>query len=356
MNKKLIALAVAGVISGYGAAANAAEVSGFAVVDYVLTDDDHEPAAGCTPAGSSTCENSKEGKFGVTSEIDVTATPTDGVTVRIDTDLELGTDAASGDSATVEQAYFAMDLAPVTVMAGVFNNPVGQEAEDIADWNFGTSSLIRSSMDHQTDLHGNNVVGAGVAGAVGPVTLMGALLNHIGDANGENSMALVANMSPISGLDLELGMVTQESNTNGVAGADNVGDVMDFNVTFSPAAVAGLTAGLDYASYDELIDTAYNLWGTYSIPGTKFSVGLRLEELSWASAGATSFADVERTSFNVAYKAAPNLKVSLEYADAEGVNCPPGGTCTGTTFFPLAGDVTGAQEEGLTKLKLVAKF
>ncbi len=354
MNKKLIALAVAGLVSGYGAAANAVEVSGFAVVDYVLTADQNEAVTPCAPAGASACENSKEGKFQVEAEIDVTATPTDGVTVRIDTDLALGTDAASGDSATVEQAYFAIELAPVTVIAGVFNNPIGQEAEDAADWNFGTSSMIRSSLDHQTDLNGNNVAGAAVVGAAGPVTVTAGLLNHLGDANGENSMALLVNASPISGLDLELGIVTQESNTNGVAGPDNVGDVMNFNVQYDVAPLAGLMVGLDYATYDEVIDTSYNLWTTYAIAGTKFSVGLRLEEMSWV--GTTATLDSERVSFNVAYKAASNLKVSLEFADAEGINCPVNTTCSGTMANGLASAVTGATEGALTKLKLTATF
>lgn len=366
MNKKLIALAVAGAITGYGAAANAADVSGFAVVDYVLTSDQTEPATGCDrTAAPGHCENTKEGKFGVTSEIDVTATPADGVTVRIDTDLELGdNNTGAGNSATVEQAYFAMDLAPVTVIVGAFNNPIGQEAEDIADWNFGTSSMIRSSLDNQTTLHGNNVAGAAVVGAAGPATITAGFLNHLGGANGENSMALLVNASPIPGLDVELGLVTQESEINGtnaVAGvdvADNVGDVMNFNVQYDVAPVAGLVVGLDYATYDELADTAYNLWGTFAIPGTKLTVGLRLEELSWATpAGDPTPIDSERMSFNIAYKAASNLKVSLEHADAEGIACPQNtvGNCAGTEYTNFAG-ATGAQEGALTKLKFTATF
>ena len=385
MNKKLIALAVAGAFAGYGAAANAAEVSGFAVVNYVLVDDAAEKASSCTPSGASSCANSKEGKFSTEAEVDISATPAEGVTVRVDTDLSLytgdrgsaldanddGTVSAgemadfkdtNSDTVTLEQAFFAWDLTHVTLIGGVFNNPIGQEAEDAADWNFATSSMIRKSLDNQTELNGNNVAGVAVAGAAGPVTLTGALLNHLGGANDENSLALVANYSPIAGLDLELGMVTQESETNGdTTAADNVGDVMNFNAQYDIAPVAGLTVGLDYTTYDKIADTAYNIWGTYAIPGTKFSVGLRLEQFGWE----TPANDVERTSFNVAYKAASNLKIYLDVSDASGAGClasaptPAAGTGCNLDFGGddgLARVITGAQTDVLTKVKLVATF
>jgi len=369
MNKKLIALAVAGVISGYGAAANAATtVSGFAVVDYVLTKDASGAANGCTPTASLTCNNSSEGKFGAEGEVDVIHQATDSVTVRMDVDLSLaGTDGAA-DSADLEQVFFAWDLAPVTLIAGVFNNPIGQEAEDSADWNFVTESMIRSALDNQTALHGNNVAGLAVAGAVGPVTLTGALLNHISSTNNgneENSIALVANYSPVPGLDLELGTVTQESETDGittVGDVENVGDVMNFNAQYALPMVAGLTVGLDYATFDEIVDTSHNLWAQYAIPNTKFSVGVRLEELSWvAYGGATAANEVERTSFTASYKAANNLKIALEVSDGDGAGClasapavPAGTGCN--LDHANANAITGVSTDAMTKLKFVATF
>jgi len=388
MNKKLITLAVAGAFTAYGAAANAAEISGFAVIDYNLVDDKGEKAPNCTPATDSSCKNSKEGKFGAEAEIDVIHKMTDNVTVRVDTDLDLYTGGASNaldsnedgtlsaaelaaatdtnsDTVALEQAFFAWDLAPVTLIGGVFNNPIGQEAEDSADWNFVTSSTIRSALDNQTALNGNNVAGVAVSGAAGPVTITGAYLNHISGTDGgneENSLALVLNASPIAGLDLEFGLVTQESDTDADAVADNAGDVIDFNAQYAFPMVSGLTVGLDYATFDKIADAAYNLWGLYSIPGTKFSVGLRLEEFSWeAPASGQAATDVERASFYASYKAADNLKISLEVSDGDGAGClasaaavPAGTGCN--LDSALAYDVTGVQTDALTKLKFIATF
>lgn len=357
MNKKLIALAVASVFAGYGAVSNAATVSGFALADYTLTNDSAAPTTPCTPSGDQPCLNSKEGKFVVDAEIDITATPADGVTVRVDTDLKQTTNAGAGSAASLEQAFFAWDLAPVTLVGGIFNNPIGQEAQDAPDWNFVHRSQIHASLDHQTALYGNNVSGVAVAGDVGPVTITGAYLNDIGEANEENSLALVLNSSPIAGLDLEFGLVTHDEDTDGVSTtAETVGDVMDFNVQYAPAAVAGLAVGLDYASYDKIADTAYNLWGTYAIPSTHFSVGVRLESFSWESAGATSYQDTETTTFQVAYHAASNLHIALEVRDTEGANCPVNATCTGVNYNGFANAMTGAKEDGQVTLELLATF
>ncbi len=355
MNKKLISLAVASVFAGYGAVASAATVSGFTDMYYTITDDSQTPATSptCGVSGSQGCLNSTEGKFSTFAEIDFSATPAEGVTVRIDTDMAL----TGGQSVDVEQAFFAWDLSPVTVMAGVFNNPVGQEAEDVIDWNFVQGSMIRNSLVAQTERAGNNIEGVGIMGDAGPVTLTGAVLNHLGGANEENSLALLANMSPIPGLDLELGMVTQESDTDGVSTtAENVGDVINFNAQFAPAGVAGLTVGLDYMTYDKIADAAYNVWGKFAIPGTDFSVGARIEELSWATpaGGGTAPVDVERTTFNVGYQAAPNLFIALEMVDGDGVACDANTVCA-TNFSGSVG-ATGVQQGNLTQIELIATF
>ncbi len=355
MNKKLISLAVASVFAGYGAVASAATISGFTDMYYTLTDDAATPATapGCGLPGSQGCLNSTEGKFSTFAEVDFSATPAEGVTVRVDTDMAV----TGGQSVNVEQAFFAWDLSPVTVMAGVFNNPVGQEAEDVIDWNFVQGSIIRATLDSQTERAGNNIEGVGIMGDVGPVTLTGAILNHMGGANEENSLALLANMSPISGLDLELGIATQESDTDGVSTtAENVGDVIDFNVQFAPAAVAGLSVGLDYMTYDKIADTAYNVWGKFAIPGTDFSVGLRTESLSWASpaGGGAAPVDVERNTFNVGYQAAPNLAIALEMVDGDGVACDPNTACA-TNFSGSVG-ATGVRQGNFTQIELIATF
>ncbi len=315
MNKKLIALAVAGVISGYGATANAAmehdaksgaNVSGFAVVDYVLTDD-----AGMVPPATT---NATEGKFGAKGEIDFISSPADGVTVRLDVDLDL-----TAGSGQLEQAMFAWSATDsVTVLGGVFNNPIGYEAEDTPDRAFFNHGAVYQVLDSQTALDGDNVAGLAVAGAIGPVTLTGAFLNDISGENEENSIAFIANYSPVAGLDLEVGVVTQD------AAAENV---TNFNVVYT--GFAGLEVGLDYLTADELVDSAYDIWVGYKI-GAGFSVNGRISEIEVVG-GDT----LEMTAFNAGYKIAPNLKAVLEIQSV---------------------DVTGADSSDLTTLKFVATF
>ena len=307
MNKKLIALAVAGVISGYGAAANAAEVSGFAVVDYVLTDDSGAPVAPATT-------NAKESKFGAQGEIDFTATPADGVTVRMDVDLDL-----TAGSGQLEQAFFAWSATEsVTVIGGVFNNPIGYEAEDKPDMAFNNHGAVYDVLDGQTALDGDNVAGIAVAGAVGPVTLTGAFLNDISGADEENSIAFIANYSPMEGLDLEVGLVTQDAAAEGVT---------NFNVVYT--GVENLEVGLDYLTADELVDSAYDIWAGYNF-GAGFGVNVRISEIEDAAANTT-----EMTAFNVSYKVASNLKAVLEAQST---------------------DVSGGDSSDLTTLKFVATF
>ncbi|HGX92473.1 MAG TPA: hypothetical protein ENK35_04070, partial [Candidatus Tenderia sp.] len=148
--KKALPLAIAAaMVPGF---ASAAEVSGFADVFYNVASD---------------ANPTTDGLFTANGEIDVTAAPADGVTVRVDVDLSLasngGANASSiaggpSDSGTLEQAYFAWGVTEgVTVLGGVFNNPIGAEAEDAPDINFNTHGVVYNILDHQTTLAGDNV-------------------------------------------------------------------------------------------------------------------------------------------------------------------------------------------------------
>jgi len=364
MNKKLIALAVAGVISGYGAAANAAEVSGFAVVDYTITDD-----GAVENKGTATEHNTTEGKFGAKGEVDFVSSPVDGVTVRVDVDLNLDP-GSTHSGAELEQAMFAWSATDdVTVLGGVFNNPIGHEAEDKPDMIFNDHGAVYIALDSQTELDGDNVAGVAVAGAIGPVTLTGAFLNDLNGAHEENSLALVANYSPIAGLDLELGLATQEGNalttTTAIPGGSNtsVGDVTNFNIVYT--GITDLELGLDYLMGDEVLDSAYDVWGQYTIGSSGFSVAARMSEIEYNAADVTKvvngaiaaggtaqdvldamdtaglpMGDAESTAINVTYKVASNLKAALEFAS--------------TDVTPVGG---GASESfDMTTLKLTATF
>ncbi|GEM_PF-948785 len=359
MNKKLIALAVVGVIVGYGTAANAVEVSGFANIKHYIAND-----SAIKYKGTASEYNSKEGKFAADAEIDVVST-VGSVTARVDVDLRLnGTGGASaggaldtdGDGtltpaeiaaasdtdtdtngASIEQAMFAWDLDAVTLIGGVFNNPIGYEAEDVTDMIFNYHGAVYTALDSQTKLDGDNVAGVAVAGAVGPVTLTGAFLNDLGQVSEENTFALIANYSPIAGLDLELGLATQVGNAavgDNTIGALNtsVGDVTNFNVVYT--GVENLTLGLDYLAGDVVLDSAYDLWAGYYV-GSGFSVNARFSDIDLNNADVTTLVnnvatiatdlkavglpvgDSETTTINLTYKIAKNLKAALEVSTSD---------------------------------------
>ncbi len=342
MNKKLIALAVAGVVSAYGTAANAVEVSGFANIKYTITNDSAQKPN----------YNSKEDKFAVDGEIDVIST-VGAITTRVDIDLNLT--GPGSDSGTLEQAMFAWDLDAVTLIGGVFNNPIGYEAEDAPDITFNAHGAVYTVLDSQTKRDGDNITGVAVAGALGPVTLTGAFLNDLQDVNEENSIALIANYSPIAGLDLELGFATQAGNTGlgDTAGLNtSVGDITNFNVVYT--GVKNLTVGLDYLMGDVLLDSAYDFWAGYYFGGG-FSANVRLSEVEYSSSDVMALntaltttvvsdalkgvglpvGDSETTTLNLTYKVSKNLKTALEFSNT---------------------DVNPTTSDDLVTLKLLATF
>lgn len=336
MKKKILPLAIAAAMAP-GFAAAAADVSGFANIKYTVTDDAAAYGGdGKAGGGDDLAKNPKENKFATDGEVDFSATPADGVTVRLDVDLML--DGGTGNSASVEQMFFAWGaMEGLTVIGGVFNNPIGMQGEDTTDWWGVNSGVIRNILDHQTARQGNNITGLAVAGAAGPVTITGAYLNDLFASDDENSLALVFNASPVEGLDLELGFVTQADQADSANVAFSAEDVTNFNAYYMIPGVEGLGVGLDYLTTGKVIDSAYEIMVDYTYD--KFGVGVRTENVSWEAAGAQ---DSERTSFLVSYKVASNMKAVLEVADGDNAN-------------PMT-SVTGIQADGLTKLKLLATF
>ena len=330
MKKSVLTLAVLGAFAATGpAVANTATVSGFADIVYTITDDAAQEAADNNTDGNGSPNglNDTEGKFGASGEVNFVATPTDGVTVRVDVDLELD----GGDSGNIEQAFFAWSATEsVTVLGGVFNNPIGAEAEDAPDM-WGTNhGVVWNILDHQTALDGDNIAGLAGAFGLGPVTLTLAYLNEIQHVDEENSVAVVINATPIEGLDLELGHVTQEES------AENV---TNFNVSYS--GIENLSLGLDYLAADEIIDAAYELSGKYTLPmGLGF--GLRFEAVEWAD----DLDDSERMTFHVSYQVASNLTAILEVADGDHDDAA----------VALASEVSGIAEDNLTTLEFIATF
>lgn len=325
MKKTVLAMAVLGAFAANTASAEGPTVSGFADITYTISDD-----------GDDADSKANGSQFDAEGEIDLTATPADGVTVRIDTDLTI---SPGGGSADLEQAYLAWGVADnVTILGGLFNNPVGAEAEDAPDM-WGTNhGVVWNLLDHQTVAQGDNVAGLAGAFGLGPVSLTVGILNDIrgstDDGDGANSMVAVVNYAPMDGLDLELGHVTQEGETVGT----HAGNVTNFNVGYT--GVEGLAVGLDYLTGSETVDAAIELSAKYTLPmGLGF--GLRLETVEWADE-VGDVEDSERTTFHISYQVASNLTAIVEMADGDEDN-------------PMT-DVTGIAPEGVTTLELIATF
>ena len=285
MKKTLISLAVAGALAAPVASVNAADFSGFA--DVVFN-------------GASNNSNSKK-LFGANGEGDVTHTAGD-VTMRMDVNLALAADGTtSTNSGDLEQALVAYKgISGVTVIGGVFNSPIGQDAEDITDQRFSSHSAVYSVLDNQTALRGNNVAGLAVAGMVGPATVTAAVLNDLGQVAKKNSLALNVNLSPMPGLDLELGYATQDG---------SAGNVVDINGSYDVMGMA--TVGLDYLVPENIVDGAYDIWVKAPV-GMGVDLGLRYSTVTWASSGAK---DSTATSVYASYAVASNLDVAAEYKD-----------------------------------------
>jgi len=321
MKKNLIALAVAATLaSPLVAQADSASVSGFANIDY--------NSYGDGGTGSNA--------FGADAEVDVQATK-GSVTVRADLDFNLLDSGTTG--ASLEQAFFAWKaMDAVTVIGGVFNNPIGQEAVDFPDIEFNSHSIVYNILDQQTALNGNNIAGVAVAGGNEMFTGTLAVLNDIGGATDnkgstENSIAAVLNVNPMEGLALELGYVTQDDTTA-------AGNVLDVNAQYG---IAGFTIGLDYLMADEIVDNAYNVWGSYAI-NDQIAVKARYEAVSFDITGSDT---ITKYSLYGSYAIAENLTTALEYSQGD-----RGNTVGNTTINA----VTQVIDDSTINLKFIGTF
>jgi len=285
MLKKIIPITVLTTLP-VAAFAGSANVSGFADITYA--------------------NNNDTSVFLANAEVDVSNKLSDQVSVRLDTDLSLAGNGGANaglsgpaDSAVIEQAYFAYSpMKEITVLGGVFNNPIGWEKEDAPDMYQISKGQIYGILDGQTALYGNNLAGVAVAGGVGPATITVAALNELGHNDLEkNSYAVVINAAPVKGLDVELGYVTQE------ASAENV---LDVNATYS---MMGATIGLEYLMADKIIDSAMGITLNYQI-NKMFGATIMYDTVSYEASGAD---DTASYAIAVSAALASNLSVAAEY-------------------------------------------
>lgn len=326
-NKKLLNLCIASIFVSVPAFAQSPvdklKVSGFADIIYVVTDDVTSLDQGKSPT---------EGKFGANAEVDFQSQLSDTVSVRLDADVVLaanGGTSLAGDSGRIEQVYFAWTGMPqLTLLGGVFNNPIGWEKEDAPDLYQVTHGQIWDIMNGQTALDGNNV--AGVAGAYnfGRGTVTVALLNEVQQTDEENSIALALNLTPIDNLDVEFGYVTeadrQDSSTATygsqgavVGSAENWWDV---NATYKWQK---LTLGAEVLVADQIVDMAYMLVGNYTFDQ---GIGLtaRYDSASYQDTTVapilTNLKDTETLTLAASYQLASNLTTLIEYRMQDDAN------------------------------------
>lgn len=352
MKKRLITLAVAAALAApLTAQADDVEVKGFSDIIYTVKDSAADPYPS-TPGAT----NPSEGKFTADAEVDFIASPADGVTARIDLDLDLVTDGGANvngsDSARIEQAFFAWNMGggPMTLVGGVFNNPIGQDAEDAPDINFTNHSAIYNILDHQTALNGNNIAGVAVAGGTGMFTGTLAYLNDIQQVDEENSVAIVLNVAPTSNVDLEFGYVTQKNDSGDLTGTKPIGagDVWDLNGSWNSIAGSGASVGFDYLSASSVVDNAWNIWAGFEF-ANNFVVRGRYESAAASLKNGGKVDDTTAYALYGAWQAMSNLLIALEYRNVSAM-APSKATSASKVFD----GVTGLSDGQLFTVEFIA--
>ena len=291
MNKKLIALAVAGALAAPMAAqAEGVSVSGFADIFWTITD---ESADTGTPV-----YNPAEGQFTVPeTEVDFM-----GSGVRVDLDNVNG----SGDI-NVEQANFTYDFGNGwAVMGGTFNSGITADAQDAPDMQTSNNSLPFATL---SAVGAANLSGLAVSGMAGPANVTVLYVNdpsNDGVSDGENSIGLKVSGSVMEGLDLELGFLPQDK---------GVGNLTDFNAMYT---MGGLGIGLDYLQADPQsgsgdVDTVSSIIVGYDF-GNGFGVKGRADTLTYED----NTDDLTQNSIFVSYAANDNLTVALDSTTVDG--------------------------------------
>lgn len=284
MKKNLLALAIATASMPLMTNAAAPTISGFADINYTLIDDTWEDPI--------TDTNYKENQFDADGELDLAGNLASNVKVR--TDVDLSTTTGSFDSAEIEQAFFEMAIdRNISMIGGVFNNPIGWEAEDRPNMYQSSHSLSYMILDSQTTLRGNNIVGAGVNGKFNVVTVTAAVLNDIQEVPEENSIAVAVGINPTTDLAIEVGFITQDTEgfycgpndytlVNGVLYGDGscvgVGNIVDANATYK--LPNGMILAGEYLTASEIVDYSAMAMLNIPIPETKLSLTVRGESLA----------------------------------------------------------------------------
>lgn len=294
------------------------KITGFVDTVFVAVDD-------ITPSGSL---SPIQYKFVTTGEIDFDSVIGEKTNVRLDVDL-------STTGATLEQAYGSYKFTKVFGMkAGMFNNPVGWEAEDAPELFHINHGLIYQILDSQTTtVAGNNLTGFALTVDTNEVKFAGGQVNELSDENEKISLFAAGSFKfGSSGLELEAGAVTQNANLE---------TLVDVNLTFKqgPLTVAG-----EVLLPGEVVDMAVG--GTANFQFTsKFSGTARYERVNFDS---TAVDDASVITLAGTFALNSNIFINAELQRIDVESDPT------NSFFILGERLLG--EGNLVSLELIAHF
>ncbi len=201
------------IVGGTGVAqADDLKISGFADVILTLTDEANETPAsvGCSnPAGVGSTTNCTESQFRVNAEVDFEKTAGD-ITFRLDLDFP-GNGSANLGGGNLEQANFSLGVLEgadlgLRLTGGIFNSPVGYEAQDAPDehqvthgqlWGLVPSNLAGLQLAGGKDMITGSVI---FANDFNDPLNTGAA--HVGE---ENSLGFTLGFSPMHAANLSIG-------------------------------------------------------------------------------------------------------------------------------------------------------
>jgi len=201
------------------------KVSGFADVIYTVADETGDTIP------PSTALNAKESKFNVTAEVDFEKEQGD-VTFRMDLDFPRNTNTSGLGTAgltldEIEQAKFVYSIPGgmgLTLTGGVFNSPIGYEAQDAPD-------RYTTSQGQLWQLVPSNFAGIMLSGNAGPASVDLIFANEWRTTqNEENSFGIHASL-PLMGdmLGIDVSYLSSENTITGTTtneGDENMVDVI----------------------------------------------------------------------------------------------------------------------------------
>ena len=155
--------------------------------------------------------NGDEGQFNTSGELDIESKLKDGITLRIDADVNPST--SGSDSARLEQIYLKWEIAPkLSLMGGVFNNKLTFEKEDAPDIYQVTHGQLWDIWNTSTAEDGNNLQGVELSYQLEKVNLFIGYLNDLNNTPDKNSLEIAAEINAVKDMDITLGLITQDQN------------------------------------------------------------------------------------------------------------------------------------------------